>query len=431
MDIQSQNILKLDEQFNAIIDELENSGNTPYFITGRAGTGKSTLLRLFRQSSRKKIVVLAPTGIAALHVGGQTIHSFFRFPPRLLSPSEIKRSKNKKLINSLDIIVIDEISMVRADMMDNIDQYLRLNRNSEKPFGGVKMVFFGDLFQLPPVVAHAAESQYLEDHYDSPYFFSSHVLVENPELCCIELTKIYRQREKEFINILEEIRMNTADWDTLETINRRFLPGKSPPEDSITICSRKYIAKGININKLNTLPGNPKVFQAKTTGNFSRNTSPAPTELILKKGAQIMFVKNDPAKQFVNGSLGKIVEIGDHAIKVRLQNVKTPKTITVYSTIWENIKYKINSEGKIESEVTGTFEQFPVTLAWAITIHKSQGMTFDNVAIDLGTGAFDFGQSYVALSRCTHFNGIFLKRPFKPNDIMTDDKIVEFYRKNF
>ena len=422
-------ILRLDDQFNATLDELESSDDH-YFITGRAGTGKSTLLRLWRRSTRKKLVVLAPTGAAALQVGGQTIHSFFSFPPRMLQAGDLKRLRNRKLIKSLDAIIIDEISMVRADMMDNIDAALRLNRGNNHPFGGVQMVFFGDLFQLPPIIASKVELQYLDDHYESPYFFSAHVWNQRASLIGIELTKVYRQEEQQFLRLLEEIRYDNTDDDTLETINDRFRPGERLPDHTITICARRYSADAINLKKLSALPGEPNIFQATITGNFSRSTSPAPPELVLKPGAQVMFVRNDPLKKYVNGTLGEVVEISGQTILVSLPD-QSGSVVEVEKCTWENIRYTIDTKGDIDTEVNGTFEQYPLTLAWAITIHKSQGMTFNQVSIDMGGGAFDFGQTYVALSRCTHLDGIFLRRPLRPEDVQTDDRIVQFYRKMF
>lgn len=426
---EQKTILRLDNQFNATLDELESS-HDHYFITGRAGTGKSTLLRLWKRSSRKKMIVLAPTGSAALQVGGQTIHSFFRFPPRMMQPGDFKRLKNHRLINSLDAIIIDEISMVRTDMIDNIDKALRLNRNIDQPFGGVQMVFFGDLFQLPPIVADQVEREFLDYHYESPYFFSAHVWQDNVRLVGIELTKIYRQEELHFLRLLEDIRYNNADYDTLDSINQRYQPHQPSPDTSITICARRYLANAINLKKLNQLDGVTRVFQATVTGNFSRSTSPAPPELMLKEGAQVMFVRNDPMKKFVNGSLGKVVTISEDSIVVLLHDDKS-STVVVEKATWENVKYTINKNGEIGTEITGTFEQYPLNLAWAITIHKSQGMTFAEVNIDLGGGAFDYGQTYVALSRCSHLDGIFLRRPLKQEDIQTDERIVQFYREMF
>lgn len=436
-------VLQLDDQFRWTLDELEASGDH-YFITGRAGTGKSTLLRLWRKTSEKKIVVLAPTGIAALQAGGQTIHSFFRFPPRIMEKGDFRKLKNRRLISALEVIIIDEISMVRADMLDNIDRALRLNRSCEEPFGGVQMVFFGDLYQLPPVIAGKEEREYLAARYETPYFFSAEVWQQGVKITGIELTKIYRQKERLFLRLLEEIRNNTADEETLETLNQRYRPDQPMPEHGITICTLRHLARSINLKKLQELPGPSLVFQAVVTGNFSRTSSPAPPELILKKGAQVMFVKNDPLKRFVNGSLGEITGISENEITVRpigseSKNFDTEENvlssagapIRLQKHIWEHIRYRIRPDGTIESEVTGTFEQYPLSLAWAMTIHKSQGMTFDQIVIDMGGGAFDFGQTYVALSRCTRLEGLFLKRPLKMSDIQTDEQIIDYYRKKF
>lgn len=422
-------ILRLDEQFNATMDELETTRDH-YFITGRAGTGKSTLLRLWKRSSSKKMIVLAPTGSAALQVGGQTIHSFFMFPPRVMQGGDFRKLRNSRLIRSLDVIIIDEISMVRADMLDNIDRALRINRESPEPFGGVQMVLFGDLFQLPPIVSDPVEKEYLEQQYESPYFFSAKVWQQSGDLIGIELTKIYRQEEQYFLRLLEEIRNNDADPHTLESINERYQPGPELPPHTITICARRYLANAINLKRLNELPGTTQIFLATVTGNFSRSASPAPPELMLRIGAQVMFVRNDPLKQYVNGSLGEVTSIDSDHIEVQLTG-SADTTIQVRKETWENIRYTLDSDNKITSEVTGTFEQYPLNLAWAITIHKSQGMTFDRVAIDLGGGAFDFGQTYVALSRCTSLQGIHLLRPLRQEDIQTDERIVQFYRKMF
>jgi len=426
---QLKSILQLDDQFNATMDELESSSDH-YFITGRAGTGKSTLLRLWKRSSQKKMVVLAPTGIAALQAGGQTIHSFFRFPPRMMEAGDFHKLKNRRLIQTLDTIIIDEISMVRADMIDNIDRILRLNRGNNEPFGGVQMVFFGDMFQLPPIVSDQVEREYLDYHYDSPYFFSAHAWQHNTQIQGIELTKIYRQEEQHFLRLLEEIRYNTADWDTLEAINERYQPSEPAPPYSVTICTRRYLARSINLKRLSELPGTTRVFQAKITGNFSRSTSPAPPELMLKEGALVMFVRNDPLKKYVNGSLGNVVRISDNSIIVKLFG-ENEHTVEVDKATWDHIRYSMNDEGQITTEVTGTFEQYPLNLAWGMTIHKSQGMTFDQVIIDMGGGAFDFGQAYVALSRCTRLDGVHLKRPLTFHDIQTDERIIQYYRKIF
>lgn len=376
------------------------------------------------------MVILAPTGIAALHVGGQTIHSFFQFPPRMMQSGDFKKLKNRRLIRSLDALVIDEISMVRADMLDNIDRALRLNRETNEPFGGVQMIFFGDLFQLPPVIAQKEERAYLDTHYETPYFFSSHVLSKETDVIGIELTKIYRQDERHFLQLLEDIRYNTGDWDTLEALNERYQPALPPPEHSVTICTRRYLARSINLKKLGELSTPSFVFPAKISGNFSRSASPAPTELILKEGAQVMFVKNDPLKKYVNGTLGEVVKISPDNLSVKI--MRSPNTlISVEKTTWDNIRYTIDKKGNINTEVTGSFEQYPLILAWAMTIHKSQGMTFDQIIIDMGSGAFDYGQAYVALSRSTHLNGVHLIQPLKPSDIQTDERIVEYYRKMF
>ncbi|KXK36375.1 MAG: AAA family ATPase [Saprospiraceae bacterium] len=418
----------LSDDFSGILDQLEYTRDN-LFITGRAGTGKSTLLQVFRNTTRKRTVVLAPTGIAALNVRGQTIHSFFGFPPRIINKSEIIRRKKFKIYTNIDLIIIDEISMVRADLLDNIDYFLRINRSVNQPFGGVQMVFFGDLFQLPPVVATAFEKEYFRTTYPTPYFFSAFVL-QATDLKMLELTHVYRQEEKLFIRLLDSIRLNQMDYDDLMGINERHLPIPEDKSFYITLTSRNDIANRINDNELQAIPEAPHIFQAVISGEFNPQLYPTEIHMVLKKGAQVMFVKNDTQKQFVNGTIGIVSDIIQDEIYVDILDENEHKTtIKLEHQEWEIIRYEndTNNPGQITSKVIGTFKQYPVKLAWAITIHKSQGKTFDKVIINMGGGAFESGQTYVALSRCRTMSGIILTHPIQGRDIIVDERVSDYY----
>lgn len=423
--------LELNEGFRYALDLIEKTSQS-LFLTGKAGTGKSTLLQLFRSTTRKKTVVLAPTGIAALNVQGQTIHSFFGFPPRLIQAKDISKHFNKKWFSRIDVLVIDEISMVRADLLDAIDRSLRLNRESPLPFGGVQMVFIGDLFQLPPVIASEEEKRLFEMAYDTPYFFSAHAL-KGFDFEKMELRKVYRQEQRHFLRLLEAVRHNAADWDDLEDLNERHLPNFEAERSFITLAARNAKVDRINSQELASLAGYEHSFQAKIQGEFDPKQYPTEMELRLKEGAQVMFIKNDVDGNYVNGTIGKVTAFDEEGIKVYTDEQGSPKTITVVPTKWEVIRYRPGKENpdEIEAEVVGTFEQYPLRLAWAVTIHKSQGKTFDNVIIDMDAGAFEFGQTYVALSRCRTLEGIVLRQKLKPSDIKTDERVVDYYEQHF
>ena len=430
--LQNKKPLELNPDFKYALDELEKGANM--FITGRAGTGKSTLLKLFRNTSRKNTVVVAPTGIAALNVSGQTIHSFFGFPPKPLDRADIKKRRNRKIYQKLEILIIDEISMVRADLLDNIDFFLRINRENPDPFGGVQVVFFGDLFQLPPVVSSDVEAALFKLHYESPYFFSSNVLQDGFELQKLELRKTYRQESRYFIRLLDAIRVNQIDYDDLEDLNERYQPNFESENFFITLSARNKTVDDLNRKELLKIPTDPQHYRGSVTGFFNPKLYPTEIDLNLKVGAQVMFIKNDPQKQFVNGTIGKVMRMEKEFIRVETSDFKGGKKhIDVKQVDWEIMKYKTDpmKDDRIESEVVGTFTQYPLKLAWAITIHKSQGKTFDRVIIDLGRGAFEHGQTYVALSRCRTLEGIVLKQRIRPRDIMVDPRIVEFYEMNF
>ncbi|MFN3427254.1 MAG: ATP-dependent RecD-like DNA helicase [Candidatus Thermochlorobacter sp.] len=403
------------------------------FITGSAGTGKSTLLNYFRENTSKNVVVLAPTGIAALNVGGQTIHSFFKFPFGVITAKSIEKKSNRELYQAIDTIIIDEISMVRADVIDGIDYFMRINgRDKKKPFGGVQMIFIGDLFQLPPVLSTEEEKSLFLSLYETPYFFSAAVF-EKLLLRIIHLNRIFRQSDGAFIDLLQAIRTNSIEPKHLAALNARVQPDFAPNEEEffITLTTTNTIANAINAERLALLKAQPKSFTGTIEGSFDRRALPTEETLTLKKGAQVMFIKNDPYRRWVNGTIGKVREILSDSIKVEIERNGIRKVVTAERVAWEISKYDLDLKTKqIFSEPIGSFTQFPLRLAWAVTIHKSQGKTFDKVLIDLGRGTFAHGQLYVALSRGRSLEGIILKTPVRRKDIIVDQRIVDFMRQN-
>jgi ATP-dependent DNA helicase PIF1 len=423
--------LDLSEQFLGAFNLMEKTSEH-IFLTGSAGVGKSTLLNYFRENTAKNIVVVAPTGVAALNVGGQTIHSFFKMPIGFVTSDKIDVSRNKKMIQAIDTIVIDEISMVRADLLDGIDYFMRLNgRDKKLPFGGAQVVFIGDLFQLPPVVASDEEKQMFQSVYNTPYFFSASVM-QKIEVRLIALQKIYRQDDENFIALLNRIRTNEATVNDHIIINNRYLPDFTANENDfyITLSTTNDLAQKINIERLAAIREQPKTFTGELEGNFDRRILPADEELSLKRGAQVMFIKNDQTRRWVNGTIGKVREILPHLVKVEVEREGERRVYNVERVEWSILKYDFDSRKKqIFSEPVGIFTQFPLKLAWAVTIHKSQGKSFDKVMIDLGRGAFAHGQLYVALSRCRTLEGIVMKSQIQPRDIQVDSRIVEFMRR--
>ena len=428
-----QPTIDLNEQFQRALDIMEHT-NKSVFITGRAGTGKSTLLSYFRHVTKKKVVVLAPTGVAALNVKGQTIHSFFKFKPDV-TLEKIKRlrrqSGNASIYKELEAIVIDEISMVRADLLDCVDMFLRLHGpKRNKPFGGIQMIFVGDLYQLPPVVK-GDEKGIFSSAYETAYFFSAHVFDHlEPEF--IELEKIYRQHDERFISLLNTIRNKSVTEEGLELLNQRYLPEYEPPlkDFYIHLTTTNELADRINNKQLEKLKGKAYIFKGTIQGEFGRGYLPTAIELRVKIGAQIMMLNNDADGRWVNGTIGKIIAIkneksGEPVIAARLSSGEEVE-ITPYE--WEIFRFFIE-DGQLQSEVIGTFTQYPIMLAWAVTIHKGQGKTFEKVIIDIGRGTFAHGQMYVALSRCTTLDGIILKKPIHKNHIWMDHKIVNFLTK--
>ena len=436
--MQAPQNIEINDDFKKAIDLLENSNKT-LFITGKAGTGKSTLLTYFRTNSTKNVIVLAPTGVSAINVKGQTIHSFFRFKASSsLQEINSKKSPDKKLLSILkatDTIIIDEISMVRADLLDMVDAKLRKTLNENLPFGGLQMVFIGDLYQLPPVVSGKAEREFFSTFYESSYFFDAKIF-KQLDLEIIELEKIYRQKDSDFIEILNKIRNNSIEDYDLEKLNERFLYGfENYDEDKffITLTTTNAVADNLNDQKLRQLEGEIHSFYAEISGKFEKNQLPTSEILKLKIGSQVMMLNNDSMGRWVNGSVGKIIdvfydeEIESQVLEIILQD---NTTVFVEPHNWELFNYTYNKkEGKLDMERLGSFKQFPLRLAWAITIHKSQGKTFENVIVDIGSGAFAQGQVYVAISRSTSLEGLILKRPIHKQHIWTDYKIVKFLTK--
>jgi ATP-dependent exoDNAse (exonuclease V) alpha subunit len=336
-----------------------------------------------------------------------------------------------QLLKAVEVIIIDEISMVRADVMDAIDYSMRLHRQSQLPFGGVQMLFFGDLFQLPPVVRSGEEKEYFSTTYSSPYFFAAHVFKDHMPLQLIELTQVYRQTDRNFIGLLDSIRTMDFGYEELESFNERYIPDAIIEEPFLTLCSTNAAAQKINTDRLAQIDAPSHYYLGEVKRDFSDRLFPTEYKLELRKGAQVMLIRNDPEKRFVNGSLAQIVQLEEEKIIVRLTNeAGTQEEIELPKMTWEINRYTFSADSKnnIQSEVIGSFTQYPVRLAWAVTIHKSQGQTYDRAAIDLGRGAFEHGQTYVALSRCRTLNGVFLKKPLTPRDIMVDERVVEFYQ---
>ncbi|MDM8336721.1 ATP-dependent DNA helicase [Mediterranea massiliensis] len=411
------------------------------FLTGKAGTGKSTFLRYVCANIRKKHVVLAPTGIAAINAGGSTLHSFFKLPFYPLLPDDPKLSlqrnqiydffkytkPHRKLLEELELVIIDEISMVRADIIDAVDRILRVySHNLRQPFGGKQLLLVGDVFQLEPVVK-GDERDILNRFYPTPFFFSARVFSQI-ELVSIELQKVYRQTDSRFIQVLDHIRNNTAAAADLQLLNTRYGAPMTGSEDDmyITLATRRDNVDYINEKKLAELPGEPTVFRGEIRGDFPTSSLPTAEELVLKPGAQVIFIKNDYERRWVNGTIG-VVNGFDLAEGTLYIITDDGRECSVKQDSWRNIRYTYNEEKKqIEEEELGTFTQFPVRLAWAITVHKSQGLTFSRAVIDFTGGVFAGGQTYVALSRCTSLEGIQLRKPISRADIFVRPEIVQF-----
>jgi ATP-dependent exoDNAse (exonuclease V) alpha subunit len=421
--------LELTPEANAALQHFENT-QQHVLLTGRAGTGKSTLLQHFRSTTRKRIVVLAPTGVAAVHVQGQTIHSFFHFAPGITPDQARRRMRGKtQLYRQLRTIVIDEISMVRADLLDCIDQFLRTNGpRASEPFGGVQMIFIGDLYQLPPVVL-PEDAGLFTTYYTSPFFFDAKVF-EKVSCDVIQLTKVYRQDDAAFVDLLDAVRTGTLQPQQLATLNSRYRANLTglDRDQYVGLVTTNAMAERINAHHLARLRQPPYTFTSRIEGAFQRSQLPTDETLTLKAGARIMMLNNDSRGNWVNGTLGQVARIdrrnGVTAVHVKLENGYTG-SILPYT--WEAMRFVFDDRTqRITSEVIGSFTQYPLRLAWGTTIHKAQGKTFDYVVIDFGRGTFAPGQAYVALSRCRRLDGLVLRRPMQPEHVRIDHRVTAF-----
>lgn len=432
--------LDLDNKEFQQVMTLINYTSQSVFMTGKAGTGKSTFLKYITETTHKNYVVLAPTGIAAVNAGGQTLHSFFKLPLKPLLPDDpefdLKRLRERmkypgkfiKMLKGLELIIIDEISMVRADTIDFIDKLLRFFcGNSRQPFAGKQILMVGDVFQLEPVVTADAR-EILRHHYNNFFFFSAHVF-QQFSLVPIELRKVYRQSDETFIGLLDRVRAGRPTRADLNELNRRVTPEGGTDSDSgmtMTIATRRDIVDSINEAHLEKIERPAFTFEAEVTGDFPESSFPTDRNLTLKEGAQVVFIRNAPDHTWVNGTLGRVTALSDEELRVTLEN---GNTVDLEREVWDNVVYGYDEEKRTVTEtVKGSFVQFPVKLAWALTIHKSQGLTFSQVRIDVGAGAFAGGQTYVALSRCRSLEGMHLHCPLRPSDIYVNPHVVNFAR---
>ncbi len=417
--------LEITEEYAQILAEFEEGKNL--FITGKAGSGKSRLIEHIRRKTKKTVVVLAPTGLAALSIRGQTIHSFFKLPPRMLTPETMNKVRvDPSLFRSVDALVIDEASMVRADVLDAVDRILRKHgKDRNRPFGGLQIILVGDVYQLPPVV-NSEEAEVFRSLYAIPYFFGASAY-EQAGFELRTLTKIFRQKDDEFINILGRIRSGDVEEGHLEKLNLRV--GKwAELEKPVVLAATNRVVNEINLRELAKLGGREKVYVAEFEGEYVHEdrTLPVEAELRLKKGARVVILKNGAG--WANGSTGVVAELGEASITVRLD--ENGNKVEIGREEWENVKYEVDTKTrKVEEKVYGKMRQIPVRLAWAVTIHKSQGMSFDQVFIDLSSAPFAHGQTYVALSRCRTLAGLALSRPIYPNDIIVDPEVVDFAKR--
>ena len=413
---------KLTKEFQDFYNLIEDT-NQNLFITGKAGSGKSTLLEYFRLNTKKNFAILAPTGITAIKAKGQTVHSFFKFPPRFISKKDVKFLYDKDKINRLDTLLIDESSMLRADLFDAINHSLKKNRKSKKPFGGVQIILFGDLLQLPPVVSDL-DKEVIEKFYPKGEFFFNSKIFPSAKFLIKELSKIFRQTDKKFIDLLNKIRIAKISNSELEVFNKKIVENQNAIDDGTIILSpRNFKVDSINNARLDALSGELYEFKASVSGSYKENEYPVSKILKLKVGAQVMITKNDTSfpRRWVNGTLGIIECLEGEKIKIKVNG----RVYYLGPTEWKKYDYRLNGR-KIDPISVGIFKQYPLKLAWAATIHKCQGQTFDKVAIDLDEGAFAHGQTYVALSRAKSMEGVYLFKKINQNDIIFDKKVYSF-----
>lgn len=405
----------------AVADFAVNGG-AHLFLTGRAGTGKTTVTRAILKRLGSKAAVLAPTGVAAMNAGGQTLHSFFRLPPRLITPGDVRRLRNARAVRALTTLVIDEISMVRSDLMQAVDASLRLNRDSNEPFGGVRMVLVGDLAQLPPI-AQGEEGAFLEEVYGGPFFFHAPSF-RDAGFTMVELYQVHRQADPDFVEILNAVREGALDRDLTERLNER-VTGRSGLEASgthVVLTSTNQAASNINNARLDGITAEPRGFAGKVEGEFDPRLFPTEDPLILKAGARVMMIRNDPGGRYVNGSIGEVLGFTADGVKVRVNG----EDVTVEKVSWERMRYAADQKtGKLKRETIGSYAQYPLRLAWAMTIHKAQGLTLDKVFLDVSRRLFAHGQAYVALSRARSLEGLELSHALRPTDIITDPRLFE------
>lgn len=424
---QMSEAIEVTDEYKTILELLESKCPV-ILVTGKAGSGKSTLVHWLRTSLKRNLAVVAPTGVAALNAGGVTIHSFCRFPPRIIQDSDIKEAYDRRLYQVLDLLIIDEVSMVRCDIIDGIDKFLRKNRYSDLPFGGVQLLLVGDFFQLPPVTLDDEEEMLRQMGYSSEYFFSAFSL-QTAQFAPVELKSMFRQKDDFYIDLLNNIRTGEDLDHAIQEINNRCCR-TGGGLSSITLTCTNAVADQINKRELKSLPAPSYTFEGSIEGDFriKRNNLPSPFNLELKEGARVMFTKNGDS--WVNGSLGIVRQIDSEKglIKVELDDDAHRFICTVGKSTWEQYKYRYDhAKSQIIAEKTGGYTQYPLALAWAVTIHKSQGKTLDNVLVDFGHEAFEYGQVYVALSRCRSIDGIRLQRPLLKNDVKCDPAIRRFY----
>ncbi len=400
------------------------------FITGGAGTGKTVLIRYLRNVLRCPMAIVAPTGVAALNAGGVTIHSLFHLPPKVIQPEDVKRVYDRRLYNKLELLIIDEVSMVRPDVLDGVDKFLRMNRGSGDPFGGVQVLLIGDLFQLPPVTPRDEQLALRNMGYSTDFFFGSKGIAEC-QLAPILLRRVFRQRDRDFIALLDDLRKGQNVSEALRIINARCVSSATAQDGGVVLTCTNRAADARNMQELSNLPSRSRTYVGRITGEFriGKHKLPAPMDLTLKAGAQVMFTKNDSNRRWVNGTLGRVAQIEARTVWVQVTEGGVSGTFEVAPVTWDKYRYEYDpSEDRIIARVVGRYTQLPLMLAWAVTIHKAQGKTLSKVIVDLGQRAFAPGQVYVALSRARSLDDIRLARPIRETEVRSDENVVRFYR---